>query len=402
MTAQRRARWLVACLALAALFPGPPAHAQLTTSSPSGALTAPPEPVVAGAPPAAWPDPAPGVVTAASWVLLEAETGQRLAEQAAETPRPVASTIKILTALTAIRRSDLDERVTVGDEVLVGGASVGLEPGEVWTVRELLEAVLVRSGNDATEALATHVAGDTASFVSLMRADAEALGLEPAQLGSPSGLDDENLLTALDLATLARAALADVRLRPFFTLDEVTLPGNRPAENRNLLLDGYPGATGVKTGFTLAAGNSLVASARRDGRELIAVVLDAGDDPARFEQAAALLDLGFEHFALRTLERRLELAVAGGWQAFAAPQTTLTAPAADLASIDVDVPARVPDAVLEGRIVVAGQTLASTALSPEPGDDPPPPTGSAARLGTALVDGAYASLRAASSAKTLR
>ncbi|HSK24551.1 MAG TPA: serine hydrolase [Egicoccus sp.] len=396
-----RASRLVACLALPALLAGPPAHAQVA-ASPAPGLAPPPVPALSGAPPDAWPDPPSGAVTASSWVLVEAETGQRLAEHVPDQARPVASTVKILTALTTIGRVDLDEKVTVGDEVLVGGASVGLEPGEVWTVRELLQAVLVRSGNDATEALATHVAGDTAAFVELMRTDAAALGLEPAALGSPSGLEDENRLTALDLATLARAALADPRLRPFFSIDEVALPGNDPAENRNLLLERYPGATGVKTGFTLAAGNSFVASARRDGRELIAVVLDAGDDPARFDQAAALLDLGFDDFALHRLGGRLELAVAGGWRAFVAPEMAITAPAADGAAVAVDVPARVPDAAIDGRIMVGDQTVSTTSLAPETAGDAPRPTGSAARLGAALVDGVYASLRASTGAGTLR
>lgn len=396
-----RARLLVVCLALPAWLAGPPAHAQLAAPA-TPSLAPSPAPAVPGAPPDAWPDPPSGAVTAASWVLIEAETGQRLAEHRPDQARPVASTVKILTALTTIGRVDLDAKVTVGDEVLVGGASVGLEPGEVWTVRELLQAVLVRSGNDATEALATHVAGDTDAFVDLMRADAAALGLEPAALDSPSGLEDENLLTALELATLARAALADPRLRPFLALDEVSLPGNEPAENRNLLLERYPGATGVKTGFTLAAGNSLVASARRDGRELVAVVLDAGDDPARFDQAATLLDLGFDEFTRHTLDGRVELAVAGGWQAFVTPEITVTSPAADPVLLEVDVPARVPDAAIDGRVTVGDQTISTTSFALEPAGATPRPTGSAARLGAALVDGVYAGLRASTGAGTLR
>lgn len=400
MTATARFRWLVACLALPALLTGPPAFAQVTAPTDVG-LAPPAAPAVTGPPPASWPEPPSDQVTATSWVLIETATGQRLAEHAPDQPRPVASTVKILTGLTAITRVDVDEQVTVGDEVLVGGASVGLEPGETWTVGELFEAVLVRSGNDATEALATYVAGDTPAFVELMRADARALGLDPT-LGSPSGLEDENLLTALDLATLARAALAQPDLRPFFTLEEVTLPGDEPAENRNLLLETYPGATGMKTGFTLAAGNSIVASAQRDGRELIAVVLDAGDDPARFEQAAALLDLGFEGFAPHVVGTRLELAVAGGWRAFVTPEVAVTAPASQPPAIDLEVPVRVPEGELEARIVVDEQSVATTSLAAEEAADGARSGGAAERLGAALVDGVYASLRAASSAGTLR
>lgn len=398
MTGPRlRLRRLACCLVAPLLLAVPAAHAQ-----PASGLSPPPVPSVPGPPPAAWPDPEPSAVTATSWVLVEAASGQRLAEHDPEAARPVASTVKILTALTAITRVDLDEPVTVGDEVLVGGASVGLTPGETWTVAQLLEAVLVRSGNDATEALAAHVAGDRAAFVEQMRADARALGLDDVTLASPSGLEDENLLTAIDLATLARAALAEPRLRPFFTLTSITLPDGETADNRNLLLERYPGATGVKTGFTLAAGNSLVASARRDGRELIAVLLDAGDDPARFDQAAALLDLGFDHYQPRAVSSSLELAVAGGWRAFTLPETRLTVPAgADLA-VHVQVPVRVPEAELDGRLTVDGEPLESVSLRPSTQDAAPPADGSAARLGAALVDGVHAGLRAASSAGALR
>lgn len=365
-------------------------------------LVPPPGPLVHGPAPTDWPRPTSEQVSAASWVLIEAGTGQRLAEHAAEQPRPVASTIKILTALTATQRASLDEEVTVGDEVLVGGATVGLTPGETWTVRQLLEGVLVRSGNDAAEALATHVAGDTASFVDLMEGDAEALGLAPRQLASPSGLGDLNRLSALELATLARAALADEQLRPLLALEETSLPGEGTVENRNELLGRYPGATGVKTGFTLAAGNSLVASARRGDRELVAVVLDAGDDPARFEQAATLLDLGFAAFTTTEIEATLELAQAGGWRTFSSVPQSITSPTDRPPELDLAVPTRVPEGAVTAGVTVAGTGLADAELAPSAPTARTGRSSPAAGLGAALVDGAYASLRAASTADGLR
>ncbi|MFA9428607.1 D-alanyl-D-alanine carboxypeptidase family protein [Egicoccus sp. AB-alg2] len=386
----------------------------LATAAPAPAGAALPvldDPAVAGPPPEAWPEPAATEVPATSWVLVEASTGQRLAEHDAEELRPVASTIKVLTALTVVQRADLDEEVTVGREVLVEGASVGLQPGDTWTVGDLLEAILVRSGNDAAEALARHVGGDTQRFLELMEADIEALGLDARDLVSPTGLDDANRLSALDLATIARAALAEPELRPLLALRETTTPVVGPRENRNELLQRYDGATGVKTGFTLAAGNSLIASAQRDGRELIAVVLDAGDDPARFEQAAQLLDLGFDDFTRHELTSVVDLAVAGGWQTFTAGPVTVSAPGAATPDLVLDLPARVPETSLSLQAVVDGTVLAgvdavadtSGAFEParaeaaDPAADPP-----AARLGQALVDGAYASLRAAAAADTLR
>ncbi|GGI04877.1 D-alanyl-D-alanine carboxypeptidase family protein [Egicoccus halophilus] len=403
---RRRATTVLAALTASLCLVGPvPATAE---------LTAPPTPAVAGPPPSDWPD-VPEDVTASAVVLVEASSGQRLLERGAEQPRPVASTIKVLTALTAVDRVELDAEVTVGPEVLVEGASVGLRPGETWTVRQLLEAILIRSGNDAAEALATFVGGDTDRFLRLMEQDAARLGLEQRDFGSVTGLGDLHEVSALDLATIARAALAHEQLRPLLARREVTLPGQPTEPNRNLLLGSYPGATGVKTGFTLAAGNSLIASAQRDGRELVAVVLDAGDDPARFTQAARLLDAGFDAYALEQPSVRLDLAVAGGWHSYALPPTTVTTPTDRPASVSVTVPARPPEAQVEVEVhagaepltELAARTLASpSAVAAEAGDGDAgsgtPDAGSAARLGAALVDGAYASLRAASGADALR
>ncbi|MFA9445182.1 D-alanyl-D-alanine carboxypeptidase family protein [Egicoccus sp. AB-alg6-2] len=378
------------------------AGAMLVGATPAVAELAPP-PVAAIDPKPAddWPRPTPDEVAASHWVLVEGATGQRLAEHRADEQRAVASTIKVLTALTAIGRVDLDDEVTVGEEVLVGGASVGLEPGETWSVQQLLEAILVRSGNDAAEALATHVAGTTEDFLELMEADAQALGLPPRGFGSPSGLGDTNELSAYELATIARAALADDRLRPILAQEQTELPGQGTVENRNELLGSYPGASGVKTGFTLAAGNSLVASAQRDGRELIAVVLDAGDDPARFAQAARLLDLGFSAFRAQELALELELSVAGGRRAFVLEPAPLTIPTDAVHELVVDLPARVPEGPIAVAVEVDGTPVAMTQA--EAVDHHASTTAaSAADLGAALADGAYATLRAAAAAGSLR
>jgi serine-type D-Ala-D-Ala carboxypeptidase (penicillin-binding protein 5/6) len=261
---------------------------------------------------------APPQVDADAWVLMDVATGQVLAEHQADQRRPVASTIKILTALTVLSRADLDDRVTVGEEVLVGGASVDLRPGDEWTVEQLLDALIARSGNDAAEALAVHVAGDMEAFVELMAEDARALGLGEVVLTEASGLADGNELSARDLAVLSRVALSDPEARPLFGRAAVDLPGVGTVASRNELLDAYPGATGVKTGYTAAAGFGLVASAERGERELIAVVLDAGEDPGRFQDAIALLDHGFEDYEPYELTVDWSLLVAGGQQSLEA------------------------------------------------------------------------------------
>lgn len=329
---------------------------------------------------------------AEAWVLMDAATGQVLAERAADERRPVASTIKVLTALTVLERADLDDTVRVGEEVEVGGASVGLSPGDEWTVEQLLDGLVARSGNDAAEALATHVAGDMAGFVELMRQDAAELGLDDVVITEASGLSDGNEVSARDLAVVARAALADPEARPLFARERVELPGRGTVATRNELLGAYPGATGMKTGYTAAAGFGLVASAARDGRELIAVVLGAGEDPGRFQDAIALLDHGFEDFETVEADVAVSLLVAGGRQALTAAPGPIVVPV----GAQVGFEGLPPDAPEPGTLPVAltldGREVAR--LDAQVGAGPAPVEGTAA-LGRALVDQAHRGMRRA-------
>ncbi len=378
-----------AVLALSVVL-GVGAHAAVGAESASG-LSPPPSPVVAG-PVDGWPAPTSSPDVAAH-LLVEAETGQVLAAHGAEVPRAVASTVKVLTALTAVERTEPGEEVTAGEEVLaVPGSGVGLEPGDTWRVDELIDAVIARSGNDAAEALAVHVAGDREAFLELMEADAAALGLDLAPLVSVSGLDDGNRLTATDLAVIARAALAHDELRDHLARGHVELPSEGRLASRNELLATYPGASGVKTGFTEEAGNSLVASAVRDGRELVAVVLGAGDDPTRFEVAAGLLDLGFSSYAPHDIDARLTLRVAGGEVGYELAPLAVSTPVGDPPVAAWPVPSRVTDEVT-AEVHAAGQVLTRTAVPR--GSDPPARLDGTAGIGQAVADGVYASLRAA-------
>ena len=265
----------------------------------------------------------------------------------------------------------------------------------------MLDAIIARSGNDAAESLAVHVAGSRQAFVQLMLDDAAALGVTGITLVSPSGLDDANLLSATDLAVLAGAALADADLRPLFARSRVTLPSEGDVPSRNELLETYPGATGVKTGFTIAAGNSFVGSAERGGRELIAVVLGSGDDPARFDAAAALLDLGFDVFRQVELTARLEVALAGGSTAIAVAPVTVTVPEGSDATLALSLPARPPEEDVEVPIEVDGEEVARLPGALDASAQPPPVEGAAA-IGRAVVDSAYAALRAATGTGVLR
>ncbi|MDO8848442.1 MAG: D-alanyl-D-alanine carboxypeptidase family protein [Coriobacteriia bacterium] len=234
--------------------------------------------------------------------VLRTADGRTLWDRDAGAERAMASTTKIMTALVVLDRTELTERVTVtGGAAGVGEAEAGLVAGESYTVQQLLEAMLVRSGNDAALALAEHVAGDEDAFVALMNEKAVALGLSETAFTNPHGLDEDGHHTsAADLATLTTVAMADPRFAAIVNMLRVNVTaGGRTTtfESSNKLLGTYEGATGVKTGWTSDAGYCLVASAQRGSVSFIAVVLGTSSEDARFEQARTLLDWGFAHYA---------------------------------------------------------------------------------------------------------
>jgi D-alanyl-D-alanine carboxypeptidase (penicillin-binding protein 5/6) len=201
----------------------------------------------------------------------------------------------MVTALVVVREAAPEEIVTVSEYAAsTGGGGLDLEAGETYTVHELLQALLMSSSNDAAVALAEHVAGTEAAFVGTMNRLSGRAGAVGSHFVTPHGLDEPgHFSTARDLALFADRLLAHPLLRRIVRTPSVTIAGPRgltEIENRNVLLDTYEGAIGVKTGFTVAAGDVLVAAARRAGRRLIAVAMgsqDAGRDARR------LLDLGF-------------------------------------------------------------------------------------------------------------
>jgi D-alanyl-D-alanine carboxypeptidase (penicillin-binding protein 5/6) len=258
------------------------------------------------------------VLSAPSGALVELETGRVLYATGGTTRRPIASTTKIMTALLVLRSAGMRDVVTVSSLAAAqGGASLGLQTGERIRVGELLYALMLQSANDAAVALAEHVAGSTGAFVDLMNRRARAMGLRDTRFRSPNGLDDRGYSSALDLAritvrALRQPVLARIARTKFY---RVSSPDGetRRLQNRNALLWLYPGAFGVKSGFTSAAGSCLVAAAERSELRLVSVVLGA---PAEaFSDAATLLDWGFATFELRraVIEgERFESARVGG------------------------------------------------------------------------------------------
>lgn len=286
--------------------------------------------------------PTPPRVTAASMLLLDVAADTVLAARDADRLRSVASTVKMLTAITVRRlEPDLERVLTAGPEVRgLEGSGVGLSEGESWTVRDLLEGMLVRSGNDAAAAVAAQLLpGGTDAFLAEMRTDAERLGLDNAVLVSASGLDDRNQLSAAHLAALAKELLADPVLAEIVALDGVRLPDIGGLPNRNELVRRDDTVVGVKTGFTEAAGYGLVAAAERDGRLLVAVVLDSADADARFEDAARLFDHAASFASLPVLGA-VELGCAGRQVVLEPAATTVVVPRASRELVEVAWPPR--------------------------------------------------------------
>ena len=264
-------------------------------------------------------------VSAQSAVVLTADTGAVLFEKDGHTPRPVASTTKIMTALLALEAAQEqgDPLVDITQEmVAVEGSSMGLQAGDSISLTGLAAGMLLASGNDAANAAALCLDGSLESFAARMNQRAAALGMEDTHFVTPSGLDGEDaqglghLSTAYDMALLARAALENQAFRQLCSSPSLAVEFAEPVKrvtytNHNKLLTQYPGCVGVKTGFTKEAGRCLVSAAERDGALLIAVTLNAPND---WQDHTALLDYGFsqvEPYQLAGGDVRLTVPVVG-------------------------------------------------------------------------------------------
>ncbi|MDD4125220.1 MAG: D-alanyl-D-alanine carboxypeptidase [Eubacteriales bacterium] len=254
--------------------------------------------------------------SAQSALLMDADSGRVLYAKNENTILPMASTTKIMTAVIILETLDMNSEIKVTKEsVGIEGSSIYLMEGETLTVSELLYGLLLRSGNDAANALAVACAGNIENFANMMNRKAEELGLTHTRFANPSGLPDENHhTTAYDLAVLASYAIKNPDfVKITSTLRATISDGSRYLVNRNILLRSYEGMIGVKTGYTSAAGRCLVTAAKRDGVTLVAVTLNDGNI---WNDHTAMLDYGFGFLesvtALKAGEVVTEMPVTGG------------------------------------------------------------------------------------------
>ena len=243
------------------------------------------------------------VIGSETAILMVAGTKQILFEKDSHKIMYPASTTKMMTLITALKRGNLNDTVVVGPAAVdIEGSSMDLRLLDRLSLRELLFGLMLPSGNDAAHAVAEHVGGGSyKKFINWMNEDAEKIGALRTHFSNPHGLPDpvNHFTTAYDLAMIADAGFKIPGFEQFVSTPYHTVVfQNRkgiPLVNTNSLLMTYPGANGVKTGVTRAAGRCLVASARRNGVLLIAVVLNGGNN--RFKDSAALLDYGFRKLA---------------------------------------------------------------------------------------------------------
>ena len=253
-------------------------------------------------------------VAAPSAILMDAATGTVLFEKNAHEKLAPASVTKVMTLLLVMEalesgRISWDDMVTASEAAAgKGGSQVYLEVGEQMSMDEMLKSVVVSSANDCATALAEHIAGSEAAFVELMNQRAAELGMQDTHFVNCTGLDDdpnaaEHLTSAYDIAVMSRELLKHEEIKKYTTIWMDTVRGGQfGLSNTNKLVRFYNGTTGLKTGYTKAAGHCLSASAERDGIELIAVVLHCDSSADRFQSAKALLDYGFANYALVSAE----------------------------------------------------------------------------------------------------
>lgn len=263
--------------------------------------------------------------SACAAVVYDADYGRVLYEQNGNIPMLIASTTKIMTAVVALEHCDTEATVTATEKMCaVEGSSMYLQPGKVYTLKELLYGLMLASGNDAATAIALLVAGDTDAFVALMNDKAAVLGLEHTHFENPHGLDGEHHhASALDLARLMAYAMENSVFAEIVKTRSTTVQGITYV-NHNKLLWQCEGVIGGKTGYTKAAGRTLVTCCEREGQRLICVTLSDSND---WQDHSAFYDWAYGSYKRHLLvseKTRYCLPVLGGGTVTAEPLGNVT------------------------------------------------------------------------------
>lgn len=308
-------------------------------------------------------------ISAKSAILVERSTGRVLFEYEADKQMPPASITKIMTLLLVMEaiesgKLNFETEVTASEHACsMGGSQIWLEPGEVFTVHELLKAATIASANDACVALAEAVSGSEEAFVELMNQRAAELGMENTVFKNSTGLDAEgHVSTAKDIAKMSAALLSHEKIKEYSTVWMDSLRnGETELTNTNKLVRFYKGCTGLKTGSTDEAGCCLAASAERGGMELVSVTLGSPNTDERFAAGRKLLDYGFANFAVAKpkppVEELRDIPVSHGvcdfvTPVFEEPETYLLPKGQEeLIEQKVDLPESLEAPVEKGRVI---------------------------------------------------
>ena len=260
-------------------------------------------------------------IYAKSAILIDSNTGKVLYSKNANEKKYPASTTKILTAILAIEKLDLNQTITASEfavsSIPSGYSNAGIKAGEILTVYELLQAYLIHSANEVGYILAENISNTTEDFADLMNTKANEIGCKNTHFTNPSGLHDENhYTTAYDLALIAKYCMKNETFRKIVSLPTCTIPAtNKSSErfytntNEILLIDSRyynPNVIGIKTGYTKEAGNCLISAYSGDNMELISVVLDSPETTqentsGRFSDTLSVFKFAVENFKFKTI-----------------------------------------------------------------------------------------------------
>jgi D-alanyl-D-alanine carboxypeptidase (penicillin-binding protein 5/6) len=254
------------------------------------------------------PAPAPPSFDAKSYILLDYQSGEALAERNADERLAPASITKLMTAYVVFKalaegQASMDDEVYVSEKAWrMEGSRMFIEVGKRVRLADLLKGMIIQSGNDACVALAEHLAGSEAVFASMLKAGAEALGMHNSHFVNVTGLPDpEHYMSARDIALLARALIRDFPDQYWHYSQKKFTYNNITQYNRNKLLWRDDSVDGLKTGHTESAGYCLVSSAKRDDMRLISAVMGTKGPKARARHSEALLNYGFRFFETHRL-----------------------------------------------------------------------------------------------------